>query len=68
MELLEKTFYTIAFLKTSSFEKKILLTIMVTIVKEGLSLTIINETTNFIKKTVIFEEKITCNFVECCLT
>jgi len=38
-----------------------------TIGNEGLSLTIVNETTNFIK-TVVFEEKNTCNFIECRLT
>jgi len=32
-----------------------------------LSLTIVNETTNFIK-TVVFGKKITCNFIECRLT
>ena len=37
---------------------------MLTIVNEGLSLTIVNETTNFIK-TVVFGKKIKCNFIEC---
>ena len=63
------------------FEKK-LLTVMVTIVNEGSSLTIVNEelllkivneTTNFIKrivfgKTINFEKKLICNIFECCLT
>ena len=40
---------------------------MLTIVNEGLSLTIVNETTHFIK-TVVFWKKITCNFIECRLT
>ena len=47
-------FKTIAFEKTTFFEKKILLKIMLTIVNEGLSLTIVNETiilkTNSFKK------------------
>ena len=49
---------------------------MLTIIKEGslltivnavLSLTIVNYTTNVIK-TVVFEKKVTCNFIECRLT
>ena len=44
-----------------------LLTIMLTIVNGGSSLTIVNETTNFIK-TVVFGKKVTCNFIECRLT
>ena len=43
------------------------------IVNKGLLLTIVNETTNFIKTVVFgrkidFEKKITCKFIECCLT
>ena len=38
-----------------------------TIVNEGLSLSIVNETTNFIRM-VVFEKKITGNFIECRLT
>ena len=42
---------------------------MLTIVNEGLSLTIVNETTKFIKtvvfgKTIVLKKK-TCNFIEC---
>ena len=47
-----------------SILKKNVLTIILTIVNEGLSLTIVNETTNFIK-TVVFGKKISCNFFEC---
>ena len=36
----------------------------ITIVYEGLSLTVVNEMTNFIK-TVVFGKKNTCNFIEC---
>jgi len=39
------------------FKKKIVLTIMLTIVNEGSSLTIVNKTTNFIK-TVVFGKKL----------
>jgi len=38
-----------------------------TIVNDWLSLTIVTETTKFIK-TVVFGKKFTCNFIECRLT
>ena len=45
---------------------------MLTIVNEGSSLMIVNETTNFnngvFGKTVVLEKKITSNFIECCPT
>ena len=52
-----------SFLKKLSFSKKNLLKILSTMVKEGSSLTIVKEMTNFIKmvvfgKTKVFEKKI----------
>ena len=48
---------TIAFERTIVYEKTLLLTIMLTIVNEGSSLTIVNEMPYFIK-TIVFEKKI----------
>ena len=67
-----KSFHKRLFLKLSLLKKN-LLTIMLTIVNEGSSLMIVNETANFITtdvfgKTVVFEKKITCTFTECCPT